>query len=1099
MAAPAASDGPSSPDAVSLSGLQESSHSARPVLGTADVPAASAAQGPVSTISSKSSCPAQLLPSSLDKTVASSENSTGAFFSPQAGREATARLSLTRQSVGRQSAPSSRVCGTRTKCTRACAAVSVTQQQRDTAEAHANAREAHRNRNYGTSCPQSALCSEVPPSFRGRGAKNCARPGMEAGPAATPATSTDDGSFGRGLHRVAEDAGAAGAVPAATPRAGVHESSSTAAATPAASLDCRGPRRSLRQALLANSGKVQVTGPTGCASTAGESLGGGGAAAAATGSVPGNPAAALAGAAGAFVGPTAASGGRRRMRQPHRQVLQSYTVGQQHQQTGPQADDRTKCLAEWLDIRGSSPRCCCGASCVSCIASCSGKANNASAAEGAFGSTSGGGGGSGSRSVLEAYATAAAKGDKHQRQQLQQQCSSGSGFAAPHSDRKSGDGILVCPSWFESPYELEMPSALSCIRPLSPSRSVIFASQQAAWEEEDMAEAAEAAVATAGTPWPEGSTSCSFGGYGAATRNGGQVPLCCYCGLPLRPPAISTLRGGGAESGCPLAAAAAAAASLGLEGWTQWCRCCTRVYGDLRLQHQRNATGLPFASFSLPKAPLRYLLLPADSAKDTPEGVGAVAAALAAAAVADSRRSKLNDENAAAASGEADGDSVAATTAWTPNSNSKSSSIGNTALLRRTRSGHHFARAPSARSSSRSSNNPSDIMRYMGASCCWPSSASSVSYMQPLARIQQRLTQLQQHLAVQGQQQQQKQRGSVERPSALVALQLAPVDGSKILSLSSPTTASSSSLAAAASAGATPSSPAVDTEPVPGTGAKDPSDASHPYETQRFAELGQGEAAPVSLVDTGSWAVPADVGVAALRAVQTAAQRVASAHTLVAAHGRSSGCLGTSRESRASKVPAAKTETPTAKARTVVIPRVYLESSSDCYVATAYDSVRQRLLQKRFCCTVLGEQRAHALACQWLRWVSKGAAAAAQKSRMPQTEPTNASVVQAATTAAAAAQPASGLLADGFATVPTAAALPGRRAAAGGLWGVRRGSHRVDTGVLLQQQEHLRSERHLKRRRRCGEALENSDRDEGSFPSQTFPATASQGQQIEEV
>ena len=160
------------------------------------------------------------------------------------------------------------------------------------------------------------------------------------------------------------------------------------------------------------------------------------------------------------------------------------------------------------------------------------------------------------------------------------------------------------------------------MRPVSPSRCAAFFSQQEKWEAEDRADSSEAAAATAGTPWPKGSTSCSFGGYGAATRNGGVVPLCCYCGLPLRPPAVGSLRGAGAESGCPLAAAAAAVAVLGFEGWAQSCRCCTRTYGDLRLQHQRDCPrgmlgdpyellrcGDIFRCGAAPAAPAAFLLL----------------------------------------------------------------------------------------------------------------------------------------------------------------------------------------------------------------------------------------------------------------------------------------------------------------------------------------------------------------------------------------------------------------------------------------------------------------------------------------------------------
>ncbi|CDJ51602.1 hypothetical protein, conserved [Eimeria brunetti] len=1097
MAAPSARDDPSASDAVTASGLAELSDSAHAVLSTVDVPAASAGQGTGQAPSSNTSTQVPLLPSALSETVDRSGNSTGAFTSLQSCRGAITRSSLTRQNPGRQTSLSSRLSGARTKSTRPGAAIGAIEQQRDAAETHGDARELHRgSRNYCGSSPQPALCNEASASFRGRGTKSSTRSSVEAGAAATPVTATDEGACGKGLRRVAADAGAAGATCAITPHVATDESS-TAAATPAVSLDYRGPRRSLRQALLANSGKAQAPGQVGCASTTGEGVLGGNTEAAATASASGNPAPALAGTGGSLSGPGAASGGRRRMRQPHRQLLQSYVVGQQLQRAGPQANERTACLADWLDIRESSPRCCCGASCVSCNT----KTHNASAAGGIFGGACRGVGGSSTHSALDANAMTVAKRDKKQRQQPQQQCSAGSGFAAESSDLRSDDGILVCPSWFESPFDCEETPELSCIRPSSPSRLAVFAAQQAAWEEEDIAEAAEAAATTAGTPWPRGSTSCSFGGYGAATRNGGQVPLCCYCGLPLRPPAVSSLRGGGAESGCPLAAAAAAAAALGLDGWTQWCRCCTRVYGDLRLQHQRNATGLPFASLSFPKAPLRYLLLPADGARDTPGGAGAVAAALAAAAVADSCRSKMNDDNATGTSAEVDGDLVGASTACMPISSNKSSNLGNTASLRRTRSGHHFARAPAARSSSRSNNNPSDIMRFMGASCCWPSSASSVSYVQPLARIQQRLTQLQQQLADQAQQQQQQQRRvSVEGQSALGSSKPGHTDCVKLPFLASPTTAKSSPATAAASAGVTPRSPAVDAETVSRAGAKSPSGASHTSETQRFVDPGGAEAAPASLVGTGTLTAPANTAaVTPQTAAQATAKGVAPEDAPCTADRRSLGDHDVSHAGSASRLPAAKTETNTAKARAVVIPRVYLESSSDCYVATAFDSVGHRLLQKRFCCTVLGEQRAHALACQWLRWVSRSAAAAAQKSRMLQGPPNTASDVQAAPAAAAAAYAPGVLLPDGLTTEPRTGASPGRRAAAGGLWGVRRGPHRVDTGGLPQRQEQPRSERHLKRRRRCGEILEGSDRDEGPASSQRFPAGATHGQHIGEV
>lgn len=1083
MASPSVNGEPSASGAVNPSELRDCSHSARKVPTTVDTPDAAVAQGTVLAPSSKHSTTAQLLPSAVADTVASGNSTTGNLPFPQAARGASTRSSLSRQGAIRQTSIVSRVSGQRTKSARSGADLGVVEQQRDTVETQAETTRG--GRNCGGSSPKSALCNEVFPSVRGRVARNAARSEVETGAGATPVAAAEDGTCGRGFRRVAADVGVAGAACAGTPQAAADELSSTVSASPAAFLDCRGPRRSLRQALLANSGKAQAPGP-GATSTVGEGPVGGTGAAAATGPGSGNPTAVSSGTSGALAGSGTASGGRRRMRQPHRQLLQSYIVGQQHQQMGAHADERTSCLAEWLDIRGGRPCCCCSASCVSCCASWSGKANIACTAEGTFGNTTRGSGGGGVRSVLDAYATLAANRDKQQRyHHQQQQCSVGSRFAAGHSHARSGNGVLVCPSWFESSIDLDLPSGVAYIRPSSPSRSAVFFSQQTAWEEEDIADATEAAAATAGTPWPKDSTSCSFGGYGSATRNGGQVPLCCYCGLPLRPPTLSSLKGGGAESGCPLAAAAAAASALGLTGWTQWCRCCTRVYGDLRLQHQPNATGLPFESFALPRAPLRYLLCPLDEAKDTPGGAGAVAAALAAAAVADSRRSRMNDDNAAAASAEVEGDSVAVSSVSTPNSSSKSSGMGGIASQRRTRSGHHFVRTPAARTSSRSSNNAADTMRLMGASCCWPSSASSVSYVQPLARIQQRLTQLQQHHADQAQHTQQQQyQGPVEGDSVLAELDPAPLD--KLPSHCSTTTANSS-LGAAAPAMFAQSSQAHIVASTPAT--KGSSGASHTSEMQASVDLEDAEATSAKLAEPGTLRGPAKAAsLAAPAATQKTAQRLPPAAAPITADVRPSCYLTDSQASNTIKGAASKTASSTTKARTVVIPRVYLESNSGCYVATAFDSVGQRLVQKRFCCTVLGEQRAHALACQWLRWVSKGASTATVKARIQNT----ASGLQAAPSAVGAAPPSSPLLADGPATVPASAASPGRRAATGGVWGVRRGSHRVDSFPPHH-------ERQLKRRRRCGEALDGSDRDEGSHPSQRFSAAAAQGQQTEEV
>ena len=879
-----------------------------------------------------------------------------------------------------------------------------------------------------------------------------------------PAAALEEGSC-RALRRAPNDTGGAGTACAVTIQA---TAGAAAAEEPLAAVDYRGLRRSLRQALLATSGKTHSpASAAGCVPAGADGHGGGNTTAGAP------PTAAGSAAGGGVLGAPNAGGGRRRMRQPQRQLLQSYVVGQQHQQVGPQQEGQegTPCLAEWLGIESSVPCCCCGNGCASCSSAWNGKSgaaagSSASSSQATPGYATRAGGGGGVRSVLDVYAGATAKRQKHQQQQQPRL------NAAVHQEEAGdrGEGIVFGPSWFDDPMDTDKTVDVCLMRPASPSRCAAFFSQQEKWEAEDRADSAEAAAATAGTPWPKGSTSCSFGGYGAATRNGGVVPLCCYCGLPLRPPAVGSLRGAGAESGCPLAAAAAAVAALGLEGWTQWCRCCTRVYGDLRLQHQRDASWLPFASFVVPKAPLRYVLLPADGAKDTPGGPSSVAAALAAAAVAaEPRRNRAADDGAgggaSAAVVEGDTESAGAAPAGSLTGNATSS-------LRRTRSGQHFTRAPPQRSSGRNSNNTIDIVRFLGASCCWPSSISGGSFVQPLARLQQQLTQLQQQQqAEQPLSQQHEVRGSLEGVCSASGAPSVPDVGVKSPPAAVPDVGGLAAPAATetppAAAGVPPAatSPAAETEPA----AAASSEAAVVPGAAGSANL------PSVAVDKPEGTpVPAELSVAA-------AEAPSPSTSLTPEDTKKQPDLVTPQPQRP-RTATGKNQSPPVATRTVVVPRVYLESSTSCYVATAFDAVRNQLLQKRFCCSILGEQRAHALACQWLRWVHRHCSASLHKpehkAEPHRAQPYGAGAVQPTIMPAASVTPSQ--ISD-CAVSGAVAASPGRKLTGGGPSVGRRASQRIGAPMQTQQQESLRGDRPCRRRKRYGEGADVSDAEGAPF------------------
>ncbi|KAL8424829.1 hypothetical protein Efla_001634 [Eimeria flavescens] len=794
----------------------------------------------------------------------------------------------------------------------------------------------------------SVTNSEVSPTGKAGKWPRVRRSGSDSA-SVIPGAAAAEGGPSRYLRRFPSDANGAGAAHAA---ASPFAADLGAAGEEAADVtDHRGLRRSLRQALLATSGRGQfLGGPAGYGpSAAAPDF-------AAGSNAQGAPAFGACNTSGVLAGSALGSGnGRRRPRQPQRHALQSYVVGQHHQQFGPQEEeqDGSACLADWLGVDSGTACCCCGSGCVSCssqfylkpgaTASCSSSSSSskpmasetAARAGGAIGNV---------RSTLDVYTTAA-KRQKQSHYEFQHQAV----LSAPRQEQASAaaaaaaEDILVSPSWFESSADGEEAPAVCIVRPTSPSRAAAFFAEQQHWEELDTQDSAETAAATAGTPWPKGNTSCSFGGYGVATRCGGAVPLCCYCGLPLRPPAAGSLRGAGAESGCPLAAAAAAAGNLGLDGLTQWCRCCTRIYGDLRLQHHRDAAWLPFPSLSLPKAPLRYVLLSADGAKDAPGGAGAVAAALAAAAAADPRRGRTAEDGAAgaAAAAFAEGDLEAAA--------APGGAAANSAFFRRTRSGQHFSRVPQSRSSGRGSN--TDIMRLRSASCCWPSNTSRGSFLQPIARLQQQLTQLQQQ-------------------STDFQPQLQPRVSSVKTNCSELQSEAAANALAGGARGAAP--------------AGEPAAALHAANTAAAAKnsVAAAAAAPtLTLMQAGGAAGSDDLsrssGDKPVILLSGAAPPWESVKASSSAAAERTQGLGGSSSSAASHDSfqqgrvLSSSEKPQVAGKTAVVPRVYLESSSGCYVATAFDASRLQLLQKRFCCLILGEQRAHALACQWLRWVQR--------------------------------------------------------------------------------------------------------------------------------
>ncbi|KAL8448574.1 hypothetical protein Emag_003889 [Eimeria magna] len=693
------------------------------------------------------------------------------------------------------------------------------------------------------------------------------------------------------------------------------------------------------------------------------------------------------------------------------------------------------------------------------------------------------------------------KTQQHEPQnQQQKQQQGGSSLTLLITEDDTAERTLLSPSWFLGPAEAQEFAAACILRPASPTRASIFFANQADWEMADSRDSAERAAATAGTPWPRGSTSCSFGGYGAATRAGGALPLCCHCGLPLRPPSSGAARGAGAETGCPLAAAASAANALGLEtSTTQWCRCCTRIYGELRLQHHRDATSLPFQDFRLPRSPLRFVLLPADGARDLPGGVGAVAAALAAA-TADPRRGKHAPEESTAAPAPAPSAAAPAATPAAPvvspggtpaapaaadhadgERDGSSSNSTPSLSLRRTRSGCHFPRALPARTSGRSSSLV-DITRFRSASCCWPSNSTRDAYVQPISRLQQQLTQLlqapvevfprpqhQQHArqaspfwtnAVEGLQSKAAARdAAAARPSSGAPLS----SGTPAISKPTPPAAAPPAARATAAPAPTTASPAPTTAaPAPTTASPAPTTASAaaPAPTTASAAAPAPTTAALAAPTTAALAAPASSAPAPTTAVLAAPTTTAPAASTTALtpttaapaptapaggssemkaeaggenippsasvaaagdvgdalcmrvkeEGDSNVCekpalagdteeavaaisqpLCASGEAAAedSKISSSSFTTPPGDQQqqptdigtpympqsvssTAVLPRVFMENDSGCYVATAFDPLQKQLLQKRFCCPILGEQRAHMLACQWLRWVEKG-------------------------------------------------------------------------------------------------------------------------------
>lgn len=380
--------------------------------------------------------------------------------------------------------------------------------------------------------------------------------------------------------------------------------------------------------------------------------------------------------------------------------------------------------------------------------------------------------------------------------------------------------------------------------------------------------------------------------------------------------------------------------------------------------------------------------------------------------------------------------------------NGNTSNAMTTASLRRTRSGQHVARAPPLRSTGRSNNNAADTVRFRGASCCWPSSTSNASFIQPIARLQQQLTLLQQQHA---EAQQQQPRSPHDKAGC----------SSKIQSAASvvPAGTQAVGVSAAESSSCTAVKSAAEDLPTAASGA--------PEAAPRAAASADVAAAPPE--NSGATADPVGGGAASVNAPGAsvkAAKDEAKTHSFPTGAPALGQGTATASSDQSRGIP-----------RAAVIPRVYLESSTNCYVATAFDPVRLQLLQKRFCCSILGEQRSHALACQWLRWVSRSHAT--RNPRLTQGQPCSASAAQAA--ALPAASPTPSQASDGCIPETAAGTSPRRRLIGTGAWGCRRLSQRGDASTQIYYQENTRADRACKRRKRHEEGGDASDAEGAPF------------------
>lgn len=376
--------------------------------------------------------------------------------------------------------------------------------------------------------------------------------------------------------------------------------------------------------------------------------------------------------------------------------------------------------------------------------------------------------------------------------------------------------------------------------------------------------------------------------------------------------------------------------------------------------------------------------------------------------------------------------------------------------------------------------------------------------MQPLARLQQKLTQLQQQHADHTQQQQHQPQqhrrlgAFVERAAASTELkQTAGADVTWAACTGFDTAAASPETVAVSLAGATPAAPAAKGTAAAGAGVT-PSVVGHSHDSQAQASADSGEDNETS-VDLADADLPR---AAAATAVGAAVQQFTATSTPRTLESEPQDCFDACQYLQAARETQAKGNSSAMTVCTVVVPRVYMESNSGCYVATAFDSVRQQLLQKRFSCAILGEQRAHALACQWLRWVCRGIAKAVRKSRLPDMQPHTASGVHGVPATAAAMPQIESAYVDGLATATAPAASLGSTGTASGSWGVGRGPQAVESGGIPQNQEqaHLRNGRQPKRRRRYGEFLVSSDPDEVQhLPIGPVAASVDQGQQMQQA